>query len=133
MHRRNYLKLFQRVEQAALIDDVDKEIRKSLTHVALAICDIGNNAAFKVDLNFVAVVYLLARFIALDYRQTDIDGVAVENSCKCRSDNAGNAACLYSDRRMLARRTAAEISLSNDNVTGLYFLYEIYVNIFHAV
>ena len=87
MHRRNYLKLFQRVKQAALIDDVDKEIRKSLTHVALALSDIGNNAAFKVDLNFVAVVYLLARFIALDYRQTDIDGVAVENSCTNRSQN----------------------------------------------
>jgi hypothetical protein len=85
-----------------VVYDIYKEFGERLSLVALAFGEVCDSAALKVDLHLVARFDLLACLAALDDRQTDIDGIAVEDTRKGRRDNAGDAACLDSDRRVLS-------------------------------
>ena len=99
----------------------------------MSLSQVGDNACVKVYIDLVACVDVLCGFVALEYRQTDVDRVAVENSCKCGSDNACNAAFLDGDRCVLAGASAAEVEVSNHDIAGLYLVHEILVDILHAV
>ena len=121
------------MNQSAGIYDFLHERRKRLPAVGLPCSFIGDHPAFKIHGYSVALPDLLRSFGALYNRQSDIDGVPVENSGKRRCDHTGYAGGLDRKRRVFSRRTAAEIFSGDDDIALLYFARKRCVNIFHTV
>lgn len=97
----------------------------------------GNGAAVKLSPVVLSSITPVSRFTAtsspsrmafaargaLDDRQADIDGVAVENPGKAVRDDELNAAGLDGDRRMLAGRTAPKLRPATMmRLVSLFFL-----------
>ena len=66
--------------------------------ISLAFCLIGDDTCIEVDGDFIAVLDLLAGFRTFQDRQSDVDGIPVEYTCKSLGDDAVDAACLDGDR-----------------------------------
>ena len=93
--------IFQAVHQAALFDDVLDKLREWGGLESLAGSLVGDNAGVKVDADDVALVDGLAGGGALQNRQADVDGVAVEDTGKAFGDDAADAGglcLLYTSR-----------------------------------
>ena len=120
-------------EQTALVDDLLDELRERLCLICVTLCNVGDNAGIKVDINLVACVDILCGSVAFKDRQTDVDGVAVEYSREGGSDNACNTALLDSDGSVLTGASAAEVEVSHHDVAGLHLVDEILVDVLHAV
>lgn len=82
---------------------------------------IGDGAGRKINRYLVAVCNLRRRFGALQNREADVDGVAVENAREARRNDAGDAARADGNRRMFAGGTAAEVRAADDDVPGCTF------------
>ena len=83
-------RLFARdaVHQSTFGHDVLDEFRERVSLVCLAFCLVCDHACVKVDRYLVACVDPFARFRALQDRQSDVDGVSVEDPRKCLRDDA---------------------------------------------
>ena len=126
-------KLQDRVDQTALLNDVLDELGEGLRLIGLACGLVGDNARIEVDGNGVAVLDFLCRLVALEDRETDVDRVAVEDAREGGGDDAGNAARLDRDGRVLTRGAAAEVFLGDHDVALLHLVDELRVDILHAV
>ena len=73
------------------------------------------------------------RRLALQDRQADVDGVAVEDPGKGGGDDAGDAARLDGERRVLPGRAAAEVLVGHHDVARLHLVDEVRVDVLHAV
>jgi hypothetical protein len=94
---------------------------------------IRDRAIIKVNFQLVAIIHSQAGFGALHDRQTHVDGIPVKDAGEARRDDATDAAGLERDRRVFARRTAAEIRSGDDDVAGADEIDKILVDILHAV
>ena len=86
--------ILQAVHQAALGDDVLDERRERGGLKGLAGRLVGDDASVKVDADRVALSNCLTGGGALQNRQTDVDGIAVEEAGKALGDDAADAGCL---------------------------------------
>ena len=94
---------------------------------------IVDNPCVQIRLYFVAVRNRACRLFAFQNCQADIDRVAIENASKALCDYERNAALFNGERRVLTRRTAAEVVARNHDIACLYFVFEVDVDIFHAM
>lgn len=95
--------------------------------------DIGNDTAVKIDIHLITILDIPARLCTLYYRKTDVDGIAVKDSCECLSYYAAHTCRLDCDRSMLPGRTAAEVLISHNYISFMYLLNEILIYILHAM
>ena len=121
------------VNQPALLDDILDKLRKRLGLIGFPCRLVGDNACVKIDVYGIPVLNFPRGLVAFEYRQADVDGVAVKNAGKGGSDNTGNTRRLDGNRRVLPGGTAAKILLGDHNVAGAYLIYKSLVNILHAV
>ena len=70
---------------------------------------IGDEAGVEIHLDLVPGLNIPSGLVTFQDGQADVDGVAVKNPGKGGGDDAGNAAGLDGDGRMLAGGAAAEI------------------------
>ena len=97
------LLIFQILQQAALFNYVFYEFRERLGLEALTCSFVGNDTCLRIDVHDIACVDRSARFRAFQYRETYIDGIAVEDTRETGSYDARYAARLYCDRGVLSR------------------------------
>ena len=112
---------------------LSQEDKERLPLEALAGGFIGNHTAVKINLYLITSRDCFCSLRALDDRQTDINRVAVENTCKRLSNNTAYTCTLDCQWRMLAGRTAAKVLICYDDITLLYFIYKLFINIFHTM
>ena len=92
-----------------------------------------DQAAVEVDLHLVAVLDGFGGLGAFDDRKADVDGVPVKDAGEGLCDHTAYAGAFDGERRMLSRRTAAEVFLADDDVALLYLMDEFLVDVLHAV
>ena len=87
----------------------------------------------KSDFYLVACINAVRRCLALEDRQTDVDGVAVEDTRERGRDNAGNAVLTENKRCVLTGGAAAEVAGRDNDVARVHILDEIRVDVLHCV
>ena len=115
------LSLLERLEQAARLDDVLDKRRECSCLPALALGNVGDHAGVEVYLYLVACVDAVRRCLALEDRQTDVDGIAVEDTRERGRDNAGNAVLAENERCVLTGGAAAEVAGRNNDVARVAY------------
>ena len=100
---------------------------------ALALGNVGDHAGVEVYFYLVACINAVRRCLALEDRQTDVDGVAVEDTRERGRDNAGNAVLTENKRCVLTGGAAAEVAGRDNDVARVHILDEIRVDVLHCV
>ena len=106
---------------------------KSLSLIFRTFGQIIDFSAVEINFHFIAGFNRLCCLRTFNNRQSDIDSIAVENTCKCFRDNAAYARRLQAEGCVLSGRAAAEILIGDNHVTRLHFLCEVRINIYHCM
>ena len=122
-----------RSDQATGLDDLGDERRERLGGERRTGVEIGDGAGLGIDSHLRAVGDGVHGLGALEDREAHVDGIAIEDARKALGDDAGHARRLDGHRCVLARRTAAEVLLGHDDVTGLHARGERGVEVLHGV
>ena len=80
---------------------------------------VGHNTGIHVHFHLVAFLYFPGRLRALNDRQAGVKGIAVEYPGERIRHDHRYPGMFDGDRRMLPRRTAAEIFPSHNHIAGL--------------
>ena len=88
----------------------------------LALGNVGDHAGVEVYFYLVACVDAVRRCLALEDGQTDIDGVAVEDTRERRRDNAGNAVLAENKRCVLTEEPQPKLRVATTMSPGCIFL-----------
>lgn len=82
------------VDQSLSLYDTLHELRKRLSLKGCTLCLICDDSAVKIYLNLISCLNTGSRLRAFDDRKSDVDRIAIENSCKCLCNNATDTCCL---------------------------------------
>ena len=86
-----------------------------------------------VDSTSSPCINAVRRCLALEDGQTDVDGVAIEDTRERGRDNAGNAVLTENERCVLTGGAAAEVAGCDNDVARVHILHEIRVDVLHCV
>ena len=101
------------------MDNFFDKFRERFPLIRFILGKVGDDAAVKVNGDFVAVVNIVAGFFAFQNGKTDIDGIAVKNPGKGFGDDTGDSRFLDSDGGVFPGGTAAEIKPCHHNIAVL--------------
>ena len=91
---------FNRIQQAALLDNILDKGRERLRLIGLSCGNIGNDAGIKIHVYLIPRMNLLRGLVTFQNCQSDIDSIAVENTGKGGGNHAGNPGSFDSDGRV---------------------------------
>lgn len=94
---------------------------------------IGDCTGSKIHADHITGLDTVTCLRAFEDRKPDIDRVAVENSGKGSSDDATDPTFLDGNGSVLTTASTTEILVSNHDIALFHLLYEILVDILHAV
>ena len=80
--------------KAFCFDDLLHKLRERLSFKLGSFCAIIDHAAVKIHFYVIAVLDAFGCFRTLDDRQSDVDRIAVENTCKGLCDDTAYTCCL---------------------------------------
>src|SRR2546429_4528822 len=78
-----------------------------------------------VDRNRVAIAHRVIDRVALDHRQADVDGIAVEDPGEAAGDDRLDSRGFDRHRGVLARAAATEITAADDHIARLHACGEV--------
>ncbi len=74
------------------------ELREGLPFKGSSFRLIGYDTAVKINLNLISGFNSLSCFRTFNDRQTYVDGISVENPCKCLGYHTTHTSCFYRKR-----------------------------------
>ena len=120
-------------QQAAVVDDVEGEVRQWAEVDFLPGGFVLDYAALVVDLQLVAVVYFFECVRRFDEVEAVVDGVAIEDSGEGFGDHRLNARAVDRPDRVLSRGAAAKILARNNTIARLDLIHEVLIQILQAM
>src|SRR5437773_7295142 len=118
--------------EAAVADELHQELRDRLALQRLARRAITETSLFTINQYFVAGVDPFC-LRADESRQPEVDRIPVEEAGERLGDQRRDAEVLQRLRRLLARRSGAEIATADDDVAFVHTGGKGGIDIFHAV
>ncbi len=122
-----------KLHHPARVDDVLDDLRERGRSVRFLFCQIGYCTGGKINFNFIACRRIVNRLGRFENRQSNIDRVPIEDSCKRLGDDARNTCSFDGDRCVLSRAAAAKVASGDDDITFLHLLYKLSIEIFETV
>ena len=110
---------FQEVDDAARLGDFQNKIRQRTGVIAMPVCAVENFAAGQIDFDLLPLGDVSRGFGAFKDGQADVDGIAEKDAREGCRDDAVYLRAFDGDRRVLARRTTAEVLPANDHIPRL--------------
>ena len=122
-----------RSDKPAVPDDFLHELgeRGSIVHFSRS--EVADDTVVEIGLDYIALTYLLRRLGTLNYREPDVDSIAVEDTREALCNDERDPARLNGYRSVLARGTAPEIQPCGDDVALFNTCSEGLVEVLHAV
>ena len=90
------------VDQSLSLYDTLHELRKRLSLKGCTLCLICDDSAVKINLDLVTCLNTGSRIWSFYDRKSDIDSIAVENTCKCLGNDTAHTGSFDRDRCMLS-------------------------------